>query len=334
VFSAEIQANAIRLYQSAFLVLEGLEVAQSYKSGVVLNGTTDSELRNLWVHDIDGVDNDNLAGIYLVDHNNVRIHHSLIHDNYDRTNSDTGGNKTENSRNIVLFSGGTVRIDHNVIFQSPPITDLKRGGVCITYKHAAKIAGAIFEVDHNILWNCSSQSIGSGSPGTRIHHNLILDSDPIRFADFGGPTYLQDMRVENNTIIRGYGLSYQATTAWGPIGLTTVRRNIISDVYPYGADFRGMHRIDPYGSNTLYTDVVQGGKLSFLENCYYNPNYSLSFALFSANTTSTNNLGGTYTFSGWQGIGYDTTSVNTNPTFDTSFTPQSPACAPYGWLAP
>jgi hypothetical protein len=104
---------AISLLQSSNIVIEGFEVtAPSYRAGIFIAEVTNVTIRNCWVHDIDGVDNNNIAGIHLLTSYNGHVHHNRIHDNYDRTNADTGGEKTPSSRNVVLFKGGDNRILH------------------------------------------------------------------------------------------------------------------------------------------------------------------------------------------------------------------------------
>jgi hypothetical protein len=143
---------AISLLQSSNIVIEGFEVtAPSYRAGIFIAEVTNVTIRNCWVHDIDGVDNNNIAGIHLLTSYNGHVHHNRIHDNYDRTNADTGGEKAPSSRNVVLFNGGDNRILHNIIFntKSPldPVT-----GACITYKHRGD-DDKTFEVAYNNFWS-------------------------------------------------------------------------------------------------------------------------------------------------------------------------------------
>lgn len=311
--------------------IDGLEVTGAYSAGIRMAESSNIEIQNVWVHDIDGRDNDNIAGLYLLGVNNVNIHHSLIHDNYDRTNDDTGGNKTENSRNLVIFGGGNIHLHHNVIFQSPPISAQKTGA-CIAYKHSSSIAGSTFEVDHNVLRNCWDHSIGSGTFGSRIHHNLIIDSDPIFFRDFGGTTQNQDNRVEYNTIIGGIGLAYSPTNYWGPIGTLTFQKNIVADRGPYHSE-RGMLLIHTYGSDTIYDLTVTGENLAINQNCYFNSNSPLQFNLFNANGPAFGVKGKVYTFPQWQALGYDTKSLQSNPQLDADFIPQLEDCKGFGWFA-
>lgn len=176
-----LQANgvaAIEFLQSSNIVIEGFEVtAPSYGSGISISEVTNITIRNCWVHDIDGVDNNNIAGIHMLTSYNGHVHHNRINDNYDRTNADTGGGKTENSRNMVLFNGGNNRILHNIVYQTKSPLDPVTGG-CITYKHRGDDDKG-FEVAYNYFWSkrkytssyafyssftdCAFQAVGSGT---------------------------------------------------------------------------------------------------------------------------------------------------------------------------
>ncbi len=336
VLSREESGSPVFLLQTKNIVFEGFEVFGAGGAGVSLIEVENIELRNLWVHDVDGTDNNNISGIAIKSGVNVSVHHSRLHDNYDRTNADTGGVATENSRNMVLFGGANNRIHHNIIFQSQAISSDKTGG-CVTYKHSADISvpDQSFEFDHNILWNCKFNAIGSGSFGSHIHHNLILNSDPIKLADFGGPTHNYNNIVENNTIVNTKALVYNPTLAWGPIGSFTYRDNIVIDESSLYQVTYGMLNIHVYGSDALYDDVVNGGKLTFSNNCYRNSGLpSPQFNLFSRNGGTYGSLGNYYSLSGWQGLGYDTDSVEADPQLDPFFAPMNPSCQNKGWLAP
>ena len=332
VLSPREATSAVYIFQSSNLLIDGLEILDADTTAFIVSESSHIELRNSRIHQTDGVDNNNLSGVYLTNAQHVNLHHNFIHDNYDRTNSDTGGNKTENSRNIVLFRGGYNRIHHNVIFQTPPISSPKSGG-CITHKHSSDINNATFEVDHNIFWNCAFNSIGSGTWHSRIHHNLIIDSAPITLKDFGGLTHNEDNIVEFNTIVRTNALRYEPSTSWGPIGNFTFRNNLVSDNQTYNTAIDGIARIWVYGSDTLYNDIVGGNKLSFTNNCYYNPNSSPLFNLFGRNGGSYGVLGQVYNITAWQADGYDAGSQVVDPQLDQFFVPQNSACANKGWYA-
>jgi hypothetical protein len=325
---------SVYILQSSHIILEGFEVQSQEGDGIWMNEADSIEIRNVWVHDVDGVDNDNLSGVKFTRTTNSRLHHSKLHDNYDRTNADTGGSATQNSRNVVLFKGGNNRIDHSIIFQSPSITADKTGA-CVTYKHSQEVEDSIFEFDNNMMWNCKFVSVGSASFGTRIHHNLIINSEPIRLGDFGGPAHQRDVIIENNTLVNTPAIIHNPTDTYGAIGLMTFRDNIVVDNSSTYNSIEGLVEIYIYGSDAIYNTVVGGNNLSFSNNCYYNEGLpSPQFNLFSRNGGSNGSLGHYYTIEGWQGLGYDTNSSIAAPALDAYNAPTNPTCQNKGWLVP
>src|SRR5262249_52811110 len=159
----------------------GFEVTGAFGTGVSVDEVSNIEIRNCTIANNDGLAINNIAGLHFTNVVNLDVHDCILHDNYDRTNT-----QSENNRNIVLFGGGgIVHIHNKQIYQTLPIT----AGVTsagITYKHSATVPGSIFEVDHNVIRNAGWTAIGTGSFGGRIHDNLIIDSAPITLKDFGG----------------------------------------------------------------------------------------------------------------------------------------------------
>lgn len=334
VFSPQNRSIGIFLFNSSNFIFEGIEISRVYQQGLAIYESSTVEARNMWVHDIDGVDNDNVAGVYINTVNGFNLHHSMVHDNYDRTNADTGGNKTENSRNIVFFEAGNEKVSYNVIFQTPAITAQKTGS-CLTYKHGMNITGATFEVNHNIMWNCWFHSIGSSTYNGNFHHNLILNSDPLMFKNLGGTTTITNNTVQYNTIVGGGAFSYIPSQAGaGRYGPFYFHHNVVVDPRNYTWDEGGILSVDTYGDNTYYQTVVSNNYLQPNNNCYYNPSRSVVFAFFMDNSSSSRNQGGLYTFPQWQGLGYDTSSYVTNPLFDANYAPQASSCAGTGRFKP
>lgn len=326
------RATGMWIFQSSYIILDGIEISGAYQQGLLLEESSNIKLQNIRIHDTDGVDNDNIAGLRVVDVRNLEVHHSAFHDNYDRTNADTQGMKTENSRNIVLFGGGgIVRFHHNVIYHTQNI-GVDKTGSCLAYKHAASIPNSVFEVDNNVFTNCFFESVGSGTNNSRIHHNLIIDSDPIKIMNHGGVTNIDNILIENNTSVGNIGLYYQPSSEYNPLGLLTYRKNIVVDTGAYSQE-RGIVTVDPYGDDSTYDDVVAGGKISIDNNCYFNPRASLRWALFAANGGNYGIKGALHNFQSWQQVGFDTHSATLDPQLDSSHFPHNSTCANYGHLA-
>lgn len=331
VIAPDVQVFPVYLLQSTYFLIEGLEVVRGWQNGVRFEEGGHHELRNMWVHDIDGVDNNNVAGICFQSTEGVTVHHSVIHDNYDRTNADTGGRRTGNSRNVVLFGGGNNRLHHNVVFQTPDINADKTGS-CIAYKHSATIPESTFEVDYNVLWNCAMVSIGGGTFGHRVHHNLIINSEFMEIKDFGGPTHNRDNIIEYNTFVGTSALYYAPTDTWGPIGDLTFRYNIVVDDFSsYGTE-RGIVTMYPYGSDAIYDQSVTPSKLTFGPNCYFNPSTTPKWSIFAAGG-SYGSKGGVWDLGTWQSMGFDTQSNIIDPQLDSNQIPQNAQCQSFGWFA-
>jgi len=170
------KGTGLSIFQSSNWEVEGVEVANAYGRGISLNESKKIRLRKVHIHDTDGVDNNNIAGLYITDCRDVLIFNCVFNDNYDRTCADTGGKATENSANVVIFGGmqgGDIRIANCQVYQSLPLTDKLSGGG-IKYKHASRVPDARFSVYRNVFRNCKFFAFGSGTANTHFHHNLII----------------------------------------------------------------------------------------------------------------------------------------------------------------
>jgi hypothetical protein len=312
--------NGIHIYQSDYIIVEGIEVTRTYGTPIHIQESSDITMRNLWVHHADGPGAHNISGIAVTAGESITIQNSLLHDVYDHSE------QNYNSRLIAFFSGGNNKVLRNVLFQSPDRSAPSTGG-CIVYKHVATVPNSTFEVGHNVLWNCAMTSIGSGTFNSHIHHNLLINSVAPQFINFGGGTLMRDNVVEYNTMI-GKGLSYQPTTEYGSIGMLTFRNNIVVDNSSY-THLDGTITISTYGSQALYNDIVGGNKMSFNNNCYYSTITSPQFNLFSK-STSYGWYGG---LSGWKSRGFDSGSIEANPGLNQYHIPTNAACQSYGWSA-
>ena len=324
-------AFGINLMSSKWVIFDGIEILNAWEAGFISRNSENITLQNMWIHQTDGVDNNNTSGINFTETTNSKIQHSLIHDNYDRQAVDTGGIGTENNKNIVIFRGGNIKIERNVIYQTPQITAALTGG-CITYKHASTLPNSIFEVSYNILWNCKFVSIGSGTSKSKIHHNLILNSDSIQFRDFGGITELSDIIVEYNTLVGARGIHIIPTEEWAPMGKIQIKNNIFHDHNIYNID-RGIYDIGTYQSDELFNALFNKKLLSSDYNCFYNKNTQLRWNFFAANGGTRGIKGDYYSFKTWQDLGFDINSLEINTNLDNHYKPTHSKCQNYGWLA-
>jgi hypothetical protein len=305
----------VDVLQASHFRIRGIEVMNGYGAGVRVSDAEDVVLTHLHVHDTDGIDNDNIAGVYLVGASGVEVACSEIHDNYDRENADTGGEATENSSNVVAFGGGDLRVHHNHIFQTPEHTASKTGG-CVKYKHAATDSDAVFEVDHNVISRCKFFGVGTGTQHTHVHRNVITEGEGIVSRDFGGPTHQVDQVFEHNTLYRASGFHLSPTTDWNdatleaPSGIVYTN-NVVLHPLESPSQERGVVVIGTYGSDALHDATLPA--LTFATNCYSNPSGALNFSFFAANGGSYGAEGAQHDLAGWQGLGLDAGSVDADP---------------------
>lgn len=319
------QYNGIGIYvlQSSWWQIEGLEVRNAYGRGILIAETDRVKIHNVHIYDTDGVDNNNIAGLYISSSTNVEVYDSIFNDNYDRTCADTGGKATENSCNAVIFSGaqgGDVTIHDCNFYQSLPLSDDK-SGAGLKYKHASRDPDAFFHVYNNIFTNHKFFAFGSGTANTHFHHNIINGGGSISSRDFGGTTHQVNQLFEYNTIYDSTGFGMSPTTGWrneqfpdDPKNIT-YRNNIVYDTSTSYSQERATVGIGTYMSDELYYIVVP--ELHFGKNCYYNPNRAVQFNIAAGfNYKPDYAEGGQYSLGQWQTTyGYDLNSLETAPLF-------------------
>lgn len=338
---AGIENMPIYILQSSHVKILGLEITGTYGGGIWVAEATDVEIANNYIHDVDGYQNNNLAGIHTLSVVGLHIHHNLLHDNYDQS-AVQQGRVSENSRNIVIFADGSdrVEIDHNKVFNTPPAGGQQTGGG-IWVKHASVIPNASFEIHDNIVHDVSFSAIGGQTPNLHMDHNLIVDGAP--FLVTGGANFIfPGLVLGHNTwvgspAINLYGVEGNIPTS----GFLDFRNNVVVDnASLYNID-RGIIRLAPYGSDADYRTAVAPQNLVFDQNVYFNPGASSAprWNIFSANGGEFGVLGGLLDFADWQALGtswpqgLDRHSLVADPQLDASYMPTNPAAADAGWLS-
>jgi hypothetical protein len=327
-FTPAEDATAVHILQSAWWIVEGIEVDGAWQNGVWVAESDHVVLRNLLIHDVDGVDNHNIAGLHILGATNVELVDSVLHDNFDRTAEDTGGEPTENSSNVVIFGGGFITLEGNHIYNTPDTSEGMHGA-CIKYKHMRSVDGGTFTVRGNRLEHCRFYSVATGSPDSLITGNLILDSATVTLKDLGGPTELRRIHVQYNTFVRTPALRMDTEDGDpDPEDIAYDHNAVLDDATSYNQE-SAMVTISPYRSDAMFAVVTAPGVLTFESNCYGNPSTDPLFALFAAGG-SWGDAGDLYTFTEWQALGYDESSHAVDPAFDADHAPTAVECLDTG----
>lgn len=325
----------VNLVSSNYWLVSGLTIHGGYSnSGIIITGGTNTEVRNNTIYDIDGIaGGNNLSGVkFAAAANNVYIHHNLFYDNYERA-APTNQN---NVVGVTGFDSNTLRVNNNVIYT----TVVNGAGLGIKIKHGFPAATGN-EILNNLAFNLYQSCLGNNTPGIEIAYNRWFDCNlqnsgtSMLISDQGGYTEFHNIDIHNNTIINSSSLEANPTTDYAAIGnpAWAYYENVVIDnkgSYPTDGT-NGFMRICNYCSNAIYTDVVTGGKISFDDNCYYNPlSTPLLFDLFSDSGSGV--FGQNYFgLASWQTTGYDSGSHNEDPDLDIYDMATSTNCSDKGW---
>ncbi len=323
IIDPEGKGIGLSIFQSSCWNVEGIEIRNGYGRGLSIDESQEVRVENVHVHDTDGVDNNNIAGLYITDCRDVEVRNSVFNDNYDRTCADTNGKATENSCNVVIFGGtrgGNVTIHHCRVYQSLPLSHNLSGGG-IKYKHASRVPDAFFDVQYNEFRNCKFFAFGSGTANTLFQHNLIVGGAGISSRDFGGTTHQVNQRFVHNTLYSTTGFDLRPTTGWRNEDFPNDPRNIVFEnniLYDTRGKYSNEHGvvvIGTYMNDEVYRATVP--ELRFRKNCYFNPNIAVQFNMAAGfNYKDDYREGGVFSLAQWQQrYRYDMDSMETDPLF-------------------
>ena len=324
----------ISIFQSSCWAVEGVEVRNAWQRGISLNESKEIKLHDVHIHDTDGVDNNNIAGLYITGCRDVEVYDCVFNDNYDRTCADTQGRPTENSCNVVVFAGtdgGDITIHDCLIYNragalSADGVGSRRAGGGIKYKHASRIPESYFHVHHNRFSNCRFFAFGSGTANTHFHDNIIVGPTGISSRDFGGVTHQVNQVFENNIIYVtgspgavGSAFQFNPTTRWRNDDFREDPKDIVfkdNIVYDRGNRYsneRGIVTVGTYMSDDVYDATVK--QLRLEGNSYYNPKKELQFNIAAGfNYKDGYRKGGVYSMDEWRKeYGYDMSSRRADP---------------------
>lgn len=284
------------------------------------------------IHDIRGDYTANPSAIRVTNSDFYQEYSKLAYDNYDSTNP-TNHN---NVNGTVVFDSNQFGIYYGVVYNSSAY------GYGDKIKHGY-IGGTNNFIKGNYYFNLGWAAVHFESSNTLISRNywdkvgqsqgLAIENDGCDSSncEFTGSV------VELNTGRNSPGLEFIPDSTYAAIGspALTFRKNIIinsrsSSFDTAGVD--GMNRIDHYGSNALYTDVITGGKLVINYNCYFQQN---GVALFNTifGDIASGSFGNTYsTFAAYQAAGWDVNGFSKDPALDSYSRATDPSCKDFGWM--
>ena len=322
---------SVQIDQSEHVVFSGFEIT-GLGTGVFVSESSDIEITNNWIHDIDGAAIDNLSGVMLTANDGlIEVHGNLFNDIYDR-----GNGASENSRAFVAFGneGADVRVFNNTLFNSVPI-DSGFGSGGIVTKHGSDSS---FSVHHNVFYQVRDEAIGTSNPNSTIDHNLILSSDGVSVRDLGGPAFFNDILIEQNTFVKAdHALKYNPTDVWygaidayDDIGELSFLNNLVEHTGLL-ADDQGAIAIGlgPRTDAALVDKILEDGNLDFDGNIYSHTDEEFRAVLFSY--VEGRRLG--QSFEDWQAEGYDINGRELDLAFDQLFRSQNEQASQAGWFA-
>ena len=80
IIDTQSKGTGISIFQSSNWEIEGIEVRNAYGRGISLTESKDIALHDVHIHNTDGVDNNNIAGLYITDCRDVEIHSCVFND--------------------------------------------------------------------------------------------------------------------------------------------------------------------------------------------------------------------------------------------------------------
>lgn len=332
-----ISANYWTLNGNAIGTKPGLNLGDGYANdGIACESSTDITVQNAYVHDVDGAQNsgDNGGGIDIGNGgacNNFYLHHSHIKNNYSRAQP-----TNLNNNQIDVFRGTGLRVEYNTI------EDTYSGGAGngLFYKHCDSSGDGSWVLKGNVFSGASNFQLWDSCGGATIERNVFLNPNkpPISLDGGNGATYFAgNTLIQYNTVVNGAGPevfttgSYEQSTSFGTV---TIRKNIFKDsrASSYNGDgTTGFYRICHYCSDSIYTNLITGGKIAFSNNDLYNSNsVALFFSVFGDGAGSGTTAS---SFSSWQGLGLSltTSEINTNPSLDSDNIAQAAGTEDMGW---
>ena len=191
-------------------IVRGFEVTGGYGGGISLFGNNIEVVDN-YVHDVQGFNNYNIAGIFLAEtYNNALIHHNIVNNTFDPALTSASSDRG-NVYNINMYTGQGNIIEHNAVGynHAPNTTPYAVQGGGIRNKHGLFLDSVVTENQfrYNVVYNTENQALDVDSAGTWVNGNLSVGSSHcFQIHDdhaIGGSYSLYDIQYKNNTCVPG-----------------------------------------------------------------------------------------------------------------------------------
>lgn len=306
------------------------------------------ELSGGYLHDNTGDGNANGSAIYFGGTSrNINAHHLEVVDQL------WSGVTTRSNVCLWMQFSGSGRISYSSFRYTSGAS--ANCGVRIK-QGSCNISGGVctdsMRFDHNKI--SKAGGIMLASPNSRIDHNIFADCDysgtnacaldrgnAWMQCDSGNRAYDGANIYEYNTALNCGGYSWVPTndydmttgagcTDCGTFGSINNRFNVFSDNAGSYSVTGAFAMIDPYGTDSDFTSIVSGGKVSENNNCYYNSSTgTLEWSWYGR--VGATLLGNDWTYAQLVSGGYCATCANTNPTLNARLEAGAASCTSYGW---
>ena len=117
------------------------------------------------------------------------------------------------------------------------------------------------------------------------------------------------------------------------IGSVNYSKNLIVDSNSHYSGDRATVRVNTYGTDRLYKEIVEDGNLTVAENVVYVPTGAAQYNLFNANGGTRGEKGAVYDLLEWQQAGFGAGSLEEDPLLDSVYHPENLSTRNSGWYA-
>ncbi|WP_196160383.1 right-handed parallel beta-helix repeat-containing protein [Reinekea sp. G2M2-21] len=316
VIRGDLARECILVDGVSHVVFEHMIVEKCFSKGMRVGWDipqTDIRLNNMEFRDIAYFDDSGF--LYVHSYEQVIVENSVFHDYIPKPVTNQLGSY------IKFYRAKDVTVRNNRFYGA---------GSGIYYKHgeSAVLNGGFTKIYDNRFEDLSGHGVSTNQNRTEIFNNLFTSNDGVLIHQEDGstPPFTQDVSIHNNTFVHsGIYLrsgsndgSYMGATGLGA-KYVKVTNNILEN---------SIYSIWPYGSDEQYDEGVY---LTSNDNCFFAPDSQIQFHYFSSSNFG--EKGGSYNFSDWQDLGYDTDSMVSVPQLSADYEiPADHPCEPNGWL--